>query len=101
MLEICQVRSPLDLAAVTHVDGSARPQTVDPATAPRFAGLLEAFRRRTGCPVLLNTSFNRSGEPIVCSPFDALAAMAEPGIDALVLEDFVLDGRDVPTNWRI
>jgi carbamoyltransferase len=100
MLEICRVRSPLDLAAVTHVDGSARPQTVDPATAPRFAGLLEAFRGRTGCPVLLNTSFNRSGEPIVGSPADALAAMAEPGIDALVLEDFVLDGRDVPANWR-
>ena len=100
MLEVCRVRSPLDLAAITHVDGSARPQTVDPATAPRFAGLLEAFRRRTGCPVLLNTSFNRSGEPIVCSPFDALAAMAEPGIDALVLEDFVLDGRDVPANWK-
>lgn len=100
MLETCCVRSPLDLAAITHVDGSARPQTVDSATAPRFAGLLEAFRRRTGCPVLLNTSFNRSGEPIVCSPVDALAAMAEPGIDALVLEDFVLDGRDVPANWK-
>ena len=100
MLETCRVRSPLGLAAITHVDGSARPQTVDPATAPRFAGLLEAFRRRTGCPVLLNTSFNRGGEPIVCSPVDALAAMAEPGIDALVLEDFVLDARDVPANWK-
>ena len=99
MLETCRVHSPLGLAAVTHIDGSARPQTVDAATAPRFAALLEAFRRRTGCPVLLNTSFNRSGEPIVCSPEDALAAMAEPGIDALVLESFLLDGADVPSNW--
>lgn len=99
MLETCRVRSPLALPAITHVDGSARPQTVDAATAPRFAALLEAFRRRTGCPVLLNTSFNRSGEPIVCSPADALAAMAEPGIDALVLGSLVLDARDVPTNW--
>lgn len=99
MLETCRVRSPLDLPAITHVDGSARPQTVDPASAPRFAALLEAFLRRTGCPVLLNTSFNRSGEPIVCSPADALAAMAEPGIDALVLGNFLLDGADVPSNW--
>jgi len=99
MLETCRVRSPLDLPAITHVDGSARPQTVDPASAPRFAALLEAFRKRTGCPLLLNTSFNRSGEPIVCSPEDALAAMAEPGIDALVLGSFVLDGAGVPANW--
>src|SRR6185295_6025739 len=58
MLETCRVISPLGLPAVTHVDGSARPQTVEPETAPRFAALLEAFRRRTGCPLLVNTSFN-------------------------------------------
>ena len=100
MLETCRVRSPLDLAAITHVDGSARPQTVDPVSAPRFARLLEAFYQRTGCPVLLNTSFNRDGQPIVCSPVDALAAMGEPGIDALVLGPFLIDGADVPSNWR-
>ncbi len=65
MLETCPVRSELDLPAITHVDGSARPQTVDPRHAPRFVALLEAFYRRTDCPILLNTSFNVDGEPIV------------------------------------
>ncbi len=91
MLETCAVRSPLDLPAITHVDGSARPQTVAPQQAPRFAALLEAFARRTGCPVLLNTSFNVRDEPIVCSPLDALACFVEADLDALVLEDFIID----------
>jgi carbamoyltransferase len=99
MLETCRVVSPLDLPAVTHVDGSARPQTVDPADAPRFAALLEAFRRRTGCPVLVNTSFNVRGEPIVCSPVDALFCMGVSGIDGLVLEDFLIDRERIPANW--
>jgi carbamoyltransferase len=99
MLETCAVTSPLALPAVTHVDGSARPQTVDPETHPRFAALLEAFAARTGCPVLLNTSFNVRGEPIVCSPVDALFTMAEAGLDALVIEDFLLDRDDLPTGW--
>ncbi len=99
MLETCQVTSPLDLPAVTHVDGSARPQTVDPGVAPRYAALLEAFRRRTGCPLLVNTSFNVRGEPIVCSPVDALFSLGNSGIDALVLEDFLIDREAVPTNW--
>jgi carbamoyltransferase len=96
MLQTCGVRSPLALPAVTHVDGSARPQTVDPAHAPRFAALLHAFVRRTGCPVLLNTSFNVRDEPIVCSPADALACLAGTEIDALVLEDFVVDRARLP-----
>jgi carbamoyltransferase len=99
MLETCQVTSPLDLPAITHVDGSARPQTVDPAVAPRYAALLEAFRRRTGCPVLVNTSFNVRGEPIVCSPVDALFCLGSSGIDCLVLEDFLIDRRDLPASW--
>ncbi len=98
MLETCQVRNP-ELAAITHVDGSARPQTVDPVTYPRFAGLLDAFERRTGCPVLLNTSFNVAGEPIVCSPADALFTAATCGLDTLVLEDFVIDRKALPANW--
>ena len=99
MLETCRVTSPLDLPAITHVDGSARPQTVDPAIAPRFAALLEAFRRRTGCPLLVNTSFNVRGEPIVASPVDALSCMGVSGIDALVLEDFLIDRDRLPANW--
>ncbi len=99
MLETCRVTSPLELPAVTHVDGSARPQTVDPATHPRYAALLVAFERRTGCPVLLNTSFNVAGEPIVCSPVDALFTAAEAGLDALVLEDFLIDRDAWPESW--
>lgn len=98
MLETCRVTSPLSLPAVTHVDGSARPQTVGPATAPRFADLLTAFHRRTGCPMLVNTSFNVRGEPIVCTPVDALLCFASTGIDALVLEDFVIDREALPDN---
>ncbi|HEY0513753.1 MAG TPA: carbamoyltransferase N-terminal domain-containing protein [Thermoanaerobaculia bacterium] len=99
MLETCQVTSPLALPAVTHVDGSARPQTVDPEVAPRYAALLEAFRRRTGYPVLVNTSFNVRGEPIVASPVDALSCMGVSGIDVLVLEDFLIDRALLPAHW--
>ncbi len=101
MLETCQVTSPLDLPGITHVDGSARPQTVDPATSPRYAALLEAFYRRTGCPILVNTSFNVRGEPIVCTPVDALFCLGNSGLDALVLEDFILDRAMLPANWPL
>lgn len=100
MSETCQVRSSLDLPAVTHVDGSARVQTVDAATSPRFARLIERFYERTGCPLLVNTSFNVRGEPIVCSPEDALRCMANSRIDSLALEDFVVDADQVPTFLR-
>jgi len=99
MLETCRVLSSLDLPAVTHVDGSARPQTVDPADAPRFAALLAAFHQRTGCPLLVNTSFNVRGEPIVCSPVDALCCLGSSGIDCLALEDFVIDREALPADW--
>jgi carbamoyltransferase len=99
MLETCQVRSTLDLPAITHVDGSARVQTVDPEASPRFAALLDRFDRRTGCPVLLNTSFNMRGEPIVCTPVDALACFVRSRMDTLVLEDFLLDREAVPAFW--
>lgn len=91
MTETCQVISPLSLPAVTHVDGSARVQTVQEAASPRFAALLRAFQKKTGCPILLNTSYNVKGEPIVCSPIDALVCFIRSGIDILVLEDFVID----------
>jgi carbamoyltransferase len=99
MLETCQVIPTLDLPAITHVDGSARPQTVDPEDCPRFAALLAVFYRRTGCPILLNTSFNVADEPIVCTPADALFGLGTSGIDALVLEDFLFDRVALPAGW--
>ena len=91
MLETCQVKSSIKLPAITHVDGSARVQTVDGDANPRFAGLLRAFERLTGCPILLNTSFNLNYEPIVCTPVDALICFIRSGLDVLVLEDFIVD----------
>lgn len=99
MLETCPVSSRFDLPAITHVDHSARLQTVDPESSPRFAALLARFADRTGCPILLNTSFNVRGEPIVCTPEDALLCFARSGIDALVLEDFIVDRESVPPAW--
>ena len=91
MLETCQVTSTIKLPAITHVDGSARVQTVDEETNPRFARLLRNFERLTGCPILLNTSFNMNYEPIVCTPVDALICFIRSGLDTLVLEDFIID----------
>ncbi|MBI5386680.1 MAG: carbamoyltransferase [Verrucomicrobia bacterium] len=76
--------------AITHVDYSARLQTVDEARHGRFCRLLRAFERLTGCPMIVNTSFNVRGEPIVCTPQDAYRCFLATGMDALVLEDFVL-----------
>ena len=78
------------IPAVTHVDWSARVQTVDARRHPRFHRLLEAFHELTDCPVLVNTSFNVRGEPIVCTPAEAYRCYRATGIDALVLEDCVL-----------
>ncbi|WP_217602627.1 carbamoyltransferase [Chitinophaga sp. GbtcB8] len=91
MLETCQVISSLELPAITHVDGSARVQTVHRDTNERFYGLLEAFGSLTGCPILLNTSFNIKGEPIVCTPEDAIRCFVTTDIDCLVIEDFIID----------
>lgn len=100
MLETAAVTSKLDLPGITHVDGSARPQAVFQQHSPRFAELLRVFESRTGCPLLVNTSFNVRGEPIVCSPVDALFCFADAGLDLLVLEDFVLDAQRLPAGWR-
>jgi carbamoyltransferase len=94
MLETCQVSSALDLPAITHVDRSARVQTVDRPANPMFFDLLLAFNRVTGCPILLNTSFNIKGEPIVCSPEDALKCFIGTDIDCLVIGDFIIDRED-------
>jgi carbamoyltransferase len=74
-----------EIAAVVHVDGTARLQTVNASASPRFHALLRAFAERTGTPVLLNTSFNVAGEPIVCSPSDACRCFRAADLDALVL----------------
>lgn len=101
MLETCDVISDIDLPAITHIDGSARVQTVNADTNPRFAALLEEFHRRTGCPIILNTSFNVRGEPIVCAPLDAVLCFTASQIDYLVLEDFVLDRAGIPPFWEV
>jgi carbamoyltransferase len=84
-----------EIPAVTHVDYSARLQTVDEERNPRLSRLLRAFYGRTGCPVLVNTSFNVRGEPIVCTPEDAYRCFLATEMDALVLEDILLLKGDV------
>jgi carbamoyltransferase len=88
-----------DIPAVTHVDYSARVQTVHPETNPRFYNLIDNFEQQTGCPVLINTSFNVRGEPIVGSPEDAYRCFMRTEMDYLVLENLLLDKRDQP-EWE-
>ena len=77
------------------MDYSARVQTVDAGRNPRLTSLLSAFHQRTGCPVLVNTSFNVRGEPIVCTPEDAYRCFLATEMDALVLEDVIVLKKDV------
>ena len=86
-----------DIPAVTHVDNSARLQTVSkgsPNTA--YYGLISEFYKQTGCPVVINTSFNVRGEPIVCTPQDAYRCFMATDMDYLVMGSFVLDKKDQP-----
>jgi carbamoyltransferase len=85
-----------EIPAVTHVDGSARVQTVDATRFPAFHQLLSAFNDLTGCPILINTSFNVRGEPIVYTPEDAYRCFMTTDMDYLVLEDCVLDRSQQP-----
>lgn len=87
------------IPAVTHVDYSARIQTVHEETNPRFYDLLGKFEQKTGCPVLINTSFNVRGEPIVCTPEDAYRCFMRTEMDYLVLENVVLKKTDQP-KWQ-
>jgi carbamoyltransferase len=82
--------------AITHVDYSARLQTVDEPRHGRFYRLLKRFEALTGCPILVNTSFNVRGEPIVCTPQEAYRCFLATDMDALVLEDFVLRKGQMP-----
>jgi carbamoyltransferase len=79
-----------DVPAITHVDGSARVQTVSAGRAPRFHAILRAFERRTGCPVLVNTSFNIRGEPIVHDPADAYRCFMLTDMDVLVVGNHLM-----------
>ena len=81
------------LQAITHVDFSARIQTVHKETNPKFAALIRAFKERTGCGLLVNTSFNVRGEPIVCTPLDALSCFAKTEMDLLIMENYVISKR--------
>ena len=83
-----------DIPAVTHIDYSARVQTIHEETNPRYYELLKAFEEKTGCAVLVNTSFNVRGEPIVCTPEDAYRCFMRTEMDVLVLEDCVLRKED-------
>ncbi len=87
------------IPAVTHVDYSARIQTVHEETNPRYHSLLQAFEKRTGCGVLINTSFNVRGEPIVCTPEDAFRCFMRTEMDYLVIEGFFLSKADQP-EWE-
>jgi carbamoyltransferase len=79
------------IPAVTHVDGSARPQTVERDVHPLYWRLIREFGNRTGVPVVMNTSFNLRGEPIVCTPTDAIRTFFSSGMDALVIGDFIVE----------
>jgi carbamoyltransferase len=83
-----------ELPAITHVDYSARVQTVHEETNPRYHGLLKAFEHLTGCGVLVNTSFNVRGEPIVCTPGDAYRCFMRTEMDYLVVENYLLDKQE-------
>jgi carbamoyltransferase len=94
-----------DLPAITHIDYSARVQTVDRETNPDYYDVIKAFEDLTGCGVLVNTSFNVRGEPIVCSPEDAYRCFMRTHIDYLVLGPYMLDKQEQPEweeleDWR-
>jgi carbamoyltransferase len=88
-----------DLPAITHIDYSARVQTVTKDTNPNYYALIKEFERLTGCAVVINTSFNVRGEPIVCTPADAYQCFMRTHIDYLVLGPFLLDKAEQP-EWK-
>lgn len=90
-----------DIPAVTHLDYSARVQTVHPETNARYYALLQAFRQQTGYGLLVNTSFNVRGEPVVCTPDDAFRCFVRTEMDYLVLGDYLFSKTALPDNPRI
>jgi len=99
MLLVAQVKRD-DIPAVTHVDGSARIQTISRKQNARFYDLINAFLEQTECPVVINTSFNVRGEPIVATPKDAFSCFAHTEMDYLVLGNYVISKKDNPTLDR-
>ena len=98
MLTVCQVKKK-QIPSVTHVDNSARIQTVNRKQNPFYYDIIKAFYKKTGVPVLINTSFNQRGEPIVCTPENALNSFLRTDIDYLVLNNtLLLDKRDMPVG---
>ena len=89
-----------EIPAVTHVDYSARIQTVHRETNPRYHALISAFKERTGCPVIVNTSFNVRGEPIVATPEDGFRCFMGTEIDALAIGNCFLRKEDQPESLR-
>jgi len=89
-----------EIPAITHVDYSARLQTVHPETNERYHNLIKSFEMETGCPLLINTSFNVRGEPIVCTPEDAYRCFMRTEMDYLVLDNFVLAKNNQPQQNR-
>jgi carbamoyltransferase len=94
-----------DIPAITHVDYSARLQTVHKETNPTYHRIIESFYEMTGCPVIVNTSFNVRGEPIVCSPKDAYTCFMRTEMDYLVMENLILDKKEQTalsgdTDWK-
>ena len=83
-----------EVPAITHIDYSARLQTVHEETNPLYYRMIQAFKEMTGCPVIVNTSFNVRGEPIVCSPKDAYICFMRTEMDYLVMENFILDKKE-------
>lgn len=89
------------IPAITHVDYSARVQTVHPETNPRYHKLLSRFKELTGCPVLVNTSFNVRGEPIVSTPEDAFRCFMGTELDVLVIGNAILHKTDQPRHLTL
>jgi carbamoyltransferase len=94
-----------DIPSVTHIDYSARVQTVHKETNPFFHSVLDAYERRTGCAVMVNTSFNVRGEPIVCTPLDAYRCFMRTDMDNLYVEGYWLEKSEQPPlredgKWR-
>lgn len=96
--KLMQIRS--TVPAITHVDFSARVQTVDAKRHGRYYRIIRRFKEKTGCPVIINTSFNIRGEPIVCSPQDAYRCFMATNMDALVVDNFLLLKKDQPQARR-
>jgi carbamoyltransferase len=86
-----------DYPAITHIDNSSRIQTVSELDNPKYYSLLKAFNEVSGCGMLVNTSFNVRGEPIVCSPYDAYRCFMETNMDVLAIGDYLLVKEDQPT----